>query len=677
MLFQRPISGALLKVASAVAAVATASNLDRKPEIRNDSRFDSLLDFINALADHSIQWKQAVIPLWTRKLQSIFDFDDPGSVGYEMLQDALNDELNPELRRTSAHVRLGNALSTEERAFRHERAQLTKRALASYLGLSENSIDERDVPVIAITGSGGGYRALIATAGYVGMAQKTGLFNCVTYVAGVSGSTWLWTLFYTLGQGSISSVLDHIRSRASVHIASVPDFMRLITTSPTNKYILQGIVEKMRFGTGVELADIYGTLLTSRLLVPADELLVNRDNLKLSHQRRIVDTGALPLPIYTAVRHEMGLSESEQLAAESKAGDSPATEVEERAQRFASLEPSRSWFQWFEFTPYEVGCEELGAWIPTWALGRKFRAGVSQPPVIPELSLGLMIGTFGSAFCATLNHYYQEIKPMLIEYAFAKSLDYLVQQKQSDLKSVHPIAPARIPNFVLGLRPYLPPTCPPSLFVAKDIGLMDAGMDNNLALYPLLRPERAVDMIIAIDCSADIHTVPWLQLVAGYTEKRGIVGWPDTKTRFTNLEPVMISTGKIGKETSNPSIESKETQHVTTPADLDVISSDKAGITLVYCPLISNDKCPGVDPDKSPYMSTWNFIYTPDQVNAVAGLAEQNFLDGSERLKETVRKIYERKKRMRLHMEHTEHEIWRNSILHSKIRPSSSKDRID
>lgn len=52
-----------------------------------------------------------------------------------------------------------------------------------------------------------------------------------------------------------------------------------------------------------------------------------------------------------------------------------------------------SWL-WFEFTPYEVGCDRLGgvydllasrgfnllsliAWIPSWALGRRFEKGRS------------------------------------------------------------------------------------------------------------------------------------------------------------------------------------------------------------------------------------------------------------------------------------------------------------
>lgn len=72
-----------------------------------------------------------------------------------------------------------------------------------------------------------------------------------------------------------------------------------------------------------------------------------------------------------------------------------------------------------------------------------------------------------------------------------------------------------------------------------------------------------------------------------------------------------------------------------------------AGITVVYFPFLSNPKVENVDPVTSPYMSTWNFVYTADDVENVVSLARANFEEGRERTRKTIRAVYERKKKIR------------------------------
>ena len=76
-----------------------------------------------------------------------------------------------------------------------------------------------------------------------------------------------------------------------------------------------------------------------------------------------------------------------------------------------------------------------------------------------------------------------------------------------------------------------------------------------------------------------------------------------------------------------------------------------AGITVVYFPFLANPKVKGVDPQTSDFMSTWNFIYTPENIDSVTALAEANFADGQEKTKMAVRAVYERKRRQRLQRE--------------------------
>lgn len=88
-------------------------------------------------------------------------------------------------------------------------------------------------------------------------------------------------------------------------------------------------------------------------------------------------------------------------------------------------------------TPFEFGSEELGAFIPTWSLGRPFESG-KDVEARPELSLTVLSGIFASAFTATLAHYYKEVKPALMAVPFAKAIDAYV------CASHLPLLPSRI-----------------------------------------------------------------------------------------------------------------------------------------------------------------------------------------------------------------------------------------
>jgi phospholipase A2 len=88
-----------------------------------------------------------------------------------------------------------------------------------------------------------------------------------------------------------------------------------------------------------------------------------------------------------------------------------------------------------------------------------------------------------------------------------------------------------------------------------------------------------------------------------------------------------------------------------------------AGITVVYFPFLSNPKVEGVDPVTSDYMSTWNFVYTPENIDNVIALARANFEEGRERTRRCVRAVYERKKKKREEREAAEREIrWRRKV---------------
>lgn len=660
-----------------------------------------------------------------------------GSLADNIWSETYDAEINPEITRR-AEVRVGLELCREERDFQSNRRRAVTKALASYLNLNEKDVHPDDVPVIAMCSSGGGLRALVAGTGSYLAAKQAGLWDCVMYTAGVSGTCWLQTLYYSsLGAQNFSQMVDHLKKRIGVHIAFPPDVMNLLTTVPTNKYLLRGLVEKLKGDPGSDFGfvDIYGLLLSSRLLVPNRKASLDDRDLKLSNQTYTVDSGANPLPIYSAVRHEIPVPENH--------GDNNRVEEGHDGDKMKEKAKQETWFQWFEFTPYEFSCEELGAGIPIWSLGRHFRDGLDVPlsedRFVPELRVSTLMGIWGSAFCATLAHYYKEIRPILRGVVGFGGIDALIEGKNDDLIRVHPFDPATVPNFVLGLDDKLPPTCPKSVFKEQHIRLMDAGMSNNLPIYPLLRPGRGVDLIVAFDVSANVKEENWLSVVDGYARQRGVKGWPMGSGWPQSAPSLEDASRAIGEEERSTVDESNRklsaakeqngapengansrlrnyghtvdsdltycniwlgtTQERTTtdepppskrlfhPPSRDTSDSDfhlmqpDAGIAVAYFPLLPNPAAPAIgpdpqpshsklssegknsdqgpqenhpvqahliDPDKDDFMSTWNFVYTPEQVDAVVGLAKANFKEGEDQVKHVIRAIYERKKKARL-----------------------------
>lgn len=715
--------------------------------------------------------KNYIVPDWPRflpasvqKLQRELSMA-PGSLADDIWKEAHDPDINPEILR-EAKVRVGDSLCDEELAFRRERQEHSVKALASYLDIPEKDIHPSDVPIIAMCGSGGGLRSLVAGTGSYLATQEAGLWDCVTYTAGVSGSCWLQTLYHSSFTGrNFHKLVDHLKSRLGVHIAFPPKALNLLTTAPTNKYLLSGLVEKIKGDPGADfgLVDIYGMLLAARLLVPRGELGASETDLKLSNQKYNLNNGAHPLPIYTAVRHEIPILDEK---------DDGQHKKPPMPEKLIKESKNEAWFQWFEFTPYEFFCEEFGAGIPTWALGRHFNQGYNVNPhgtlPIPELRVPGLMGVWGSAFCATLSHYYKEVRPLVKGLAGFGGIDSLIQGKTKDLIRVHPIDPATIPNYVNGMEGQLPPSCPKSIFNAQHLRLMDAGMSNNLPIYPLLRPGRDVDVIVAFDASADIKRENWLSVVDGYARQRGIKGWPvgagwpreepgmkdnaealreaqqlsedavnekiakvqrdekhnhtphtaksnqETKaqtdpppTQDTDLDYCNVWVGTMEERVSgdepppskrlfHPQRANQPDSHEDTHSESDFhLMRPDAGIAVIYFPFLPNPSAPelpessalskprprpasaspraapgraskrnvsdpasplaphpgSIDPDKDDFLSTWNFVYTPEQIDSVVGLAKANFAQGEEKVKRVVRAVYERKKADRLRRE--------------------------
>ena len=79
----------------------------------------------------------------------------PGSLYSEVVLDPPDPSIYPEIE-WDAEVRLGEDVCLSERAFLQERKRVMRREFAKLMGVNVKDVDERDLPIVAIAGSGGG-----------------------------------------------------------------------------------------------------------------------------------------------------------------------------------------------------------------------------------------------------------------------------------------------------------------------------------------------------------------------------------------------------------------------------------------------------------------------------------------------------------------------------------------
>lgn len=321
--------------------------------------------------------------------------------------DISNEKLFPEITRV-AKVRRGDDLCLEEQTFLVKRKLRTRDSFAKYLGLDPQEVEPEDVPVVAFGGSGGGFRAMIGCLSYCAEMKRAGLWDCLTFVSGVSGSCWSLALYYTIGQGSMQAAIDHCKDRLYPYHPLSGHAIRTLLSAPGGARVTLGpVIQKSLSGLQTVAMDLYSVFTTGWIFFQDDSSLhadahsnkhvagLQKSWETLSSMRKYTDDGSEPLPIMTAIRHERPWKDWADKEHPFRGAD--------HAMGHHSDAPE-AWFQWFEFTPYEVGCDELAAWVPTWGFGRPFSGGQSTKQM-PEQSLALLLGLATSAPAGPLTSY--------------------------------------------------------------------------------------------------------------------------------------------------------------------------------------------------------------------------------------------------------------------------------
>lgn len=372
--------------------------------------------------------------------------------------------------KTVAIVRHSSELAVQEKQLLQKRDPLIKQKIKQVLGVNVTT-----VPRIALCCSGGGYRAMLATLGFVKGMRDIGVLDMSSYMVGLSGSTWLLAP-WVLRDIDLDSYERLLMPKIAVDLKKTP----IKPDAMSFKFL-----QKKLHGQDLSLVDVWGSLIANVFLSD-----LNKGGLfsYLSNLAARVQDGKYPLPIFTA-----------------------------------AMPPSKFTkdYEWVEFTPFEVGSPAFGASIPVWAFGRKFESGQSIGDS-PEQTLGYWMGTWGSAFALDLHDLIKHvIKPAIPEEndrfeailnKFVDKTDYEMNSKQ--LGKVH-LSPAKLHNFLYKV--------PGSPLEEKDsMILVDAGMHINIPFPPLLRPERNVDVIVVCDASGSISNLTALRTIVEYAGGKGL-----------------------------------------------------------------------------------------------------------------------------------------------------------
>ncbi|XDV21705.1 hypothetical protein PO909_026739, partial [Leuciscus waleckii] len=240
-----------------------------------------------------------------------------------------------------SEVRIKHSLDKNEEDFRVSRRTTVQQCLQRH----QIHCSRDEVPNIALLGSGGGERAMVGLLGSLVQLDKAGLLDCVSYLSGVSGSTWCMASLYQEPDWStkLEAVKDKIVQRLSGPAVSWGD-----AYAKLKKYYY----EKDIFS----LTDFWAAMVVTTYVKEIDEHTLKEEDWD-QHSKD-------PFPIYTVI---------DKQCKQQKEGD-----------------------PWFEFTPHEAGYSLTGAFVRDSNFGSQFEKG-SMIKKQPEIDMLYLQGLCGSA----------------------------------------------------------------------------------------------------------------------------------------------------------------------------------------------------------------------------------------------------------------------------------------
>ncbi|CAK8673400.1 unnamed protein product [Clavelina lepadiformis] len=292
-------------------------------------------------------------------VKKTFDFEGSAQVDIEFKAE----------ERYDSDLRLGSSLCDKEVSYRKARKQKIfhfMRELLQKHGKQNGPSTADEVPVIGVLGSGGGYRAMVGYAGVMKALHDTGILDCSMYVNGLSGSSWYLAALYaneTFPTNGPHETNNDIRSKIETHALRI--FIRNIL-----RYRKSAKAKKSN-GQPTSLTDYFGMTIGDALLGKE-----KKNTAKLSNFQEKIKVGEAPLPILTAIH-------------------------------VGRRKTAKTFHDWVEFSPFEIGIAKYGSFMDTKHFGQKFFRGVLLK-IFEETPLHYMMGIWGSAFAVVLSEVFNK-----------------------------------------------------------------------------------------------------------------------------------------------------------------------------------------------------------------------------------------------------------------------------
>lgn len=395
-------------------------------------------------------------------------------------------------------IREASSLSDNETAWLPIRRNQTVSAMKTLLaGMNITGLDTdtyisnaasnnvSNLPNIGIAVSGGGYRAMLNGAGAIAAfdnrtthnstaaASLSGLLQSATYLAGLSGGSWLVGSLYTNNFSSIENIISSDTSADdsgslwqlgnSILEGPSTSGIQLLGTADYYKTLVDEVDDKGDAGYNTTLTDYWGRALSFQLVNASD---------------------GGPGYTFSSIQDDTWFTSGN--------APMPILITDSRAPGEVLVEGNSTIY---EINPWELGTFDptTYAFAPLRYLGSNFSAGV-----IPENGLcvrgfdnaGFMMGTSSTLF----NEFILELNTTGLSgvlYDAAEALLTKFGESENDI--------ADYPNPFYHFN-----NATNNVTNTDQLTLTDGGEDGqNIPLVPLLQPFRNVDVIFAIDSSAD------------------------------------------------------------------------------------------------------------------------------------------------------------------------------
>ena len=389
-------------------------------------------------------------------------------------------------------VRAAIGISGAESNYIGQRYQKASQALESWLKSVDESFEIQDsqggwsdwggkgkAPVLALTSSGGGYRATLSGAGVVKgfdsrEANKTGvsgIYQALTYHAGLSGGSWLLSSIAGNDYPTISSLQANLWDKTLQSSLLVPQILLSPQAAPIYSAVEADVQAKRAAGFELSIIDSWGRLLSYALLYGTDGGVM--DTMSGIASTSNFTAYNAPYPIITALG-------SNRLIDGTCIPQPNATQ--------------------YEFHPYEFGSWDDGvdAFVVSEYLGTSFSNGIPSGTCITHYDqLGYVLGTSSNVFGAVCGPVPAANSTAASSLTLVENLAELVAPGQLGVPE----------SEIFGLYPNPFQNYPSSSLVSAQptLELVDGGVGVGFQgnpIWPFINRDN-VDVIIVNDNSAD------------------------------------------------------------------------------------------------------------------------------------------------------------------------------